>query len=98
MKRLPRATRKQLKQLYDTGPFPEPTLYPRLPIRGLFSMQDILVPDQVAYYKRLTPDHEPVRIVLWKGSKFIWDGHHRIHARLNKGLKTVRAFVYDVKQ
>ena len=96
MKLLPLATRDQFVPLLSS-PFPPPVLIQRLPIKGLLRSERVINPSQVSYYKRLTPDHDPVRVVFWKGRRIIWDGNHRVHARLNKGLKTVRAIVYAVE-
>jgi len=100
MKLLPLAKTKDLTGVYD-GDFPahwsdDWVYHLRYPIRGLYRMEKQIRPEQVAHYKRLTPNHNAVRIVEYGGKRFIWDGNHRVHARLNKGLKTICALVLTV--
>lgn len=74
-----------------------PIVEARFPMVGLLRT-DRIYPDQVAYYKRLTPRHNPVRIAFYRGRPIIWDGNHRVQARREKGFKTVYAWVYKLEE
>jgi hypothetical protein len=98
MKLLPlaRVYSNKFRALYNLE-FPRPTLVQRFPLKELLRTEQYLHEDQIRHYMRLTPNHKPASIVLYRGKKLIWDGNHRCHARLNKGFKTIRALVYDME-
>ena len=102
MKLLPMADSDYLylRKIYDRVPKnsdPAWKFIVQYPIKGLYRMENLITPEYVMHYKRLTPHHPPVRIVVFEGKRYIWDGNHRVHARLNKGLKTVNAFVAEIQ-
>ena len=95
MKPLPFAGKKLIFELLNWDWPKEEILFQRFPIKKLLRTEPKLYSNQVAYYKSVTPYHKPVRIVLYKGKQFIWDGNHRVQARREKGLKTIRALVVE---
>lgn len=98
LRKLPYAGTRLVSKTLNCGSWPnrdDMTLVQRFPIKGLLRTEPRLYKHQVWYYKRLTPDHEPVIIGLYKGKKLIWNGNHRVQARIEKGLKTVRAYTFE---
>ena len=67
----------------------------RVPLASLRAIQDEVDLETVERYSAHPNKYEPIVVILHPdGYYLIWDGHHRAHAQLYKGRKTVWADVY----
>jgi hypothetical protein len=86
---------KQVKKTKDI--WKQETRVVRVPITSLTAIQGTVDSATVVKYaKRI--NYPAITVVKTRCGLFIWDGHHRVQDLLERGLKDVKAEIFEINE